>query len=78
MSAMGEHEFVGTLPEKAKYWRTKKNDYNLHEAKKILGLSIGYISDLENEKEDFNERIFFKYHRADPALFPLSDANLLL
>lgn len=70
--------FTNVLPEKIKYWRTKKNDYGLHEAKAILGISIGYISDLENGKLEMTMNVFRKYHEADPDLFPLTDASLLI
>lgn len=71
-------EFIKGLAGKFLDWRTKKNDFTLHEAKKLLGLSIGYISDLENGKLDATTNVFLKYNAVDGEMFPLSDANLLI
>lgn len=71
-------DIPASLHEKFKYWRKTKNNFRLHEAKDLLGLSVSYISDLENGKEEVSKRVFRAYHAADPDLFPLTDANLML
>lgn len=70
-------EFDRSLPGLAKKWRTEYNDFTLHQAKNILNLSIGYISDLERGKVEFSKAVFLSYHLAEPDLFPMTLASEL-
>lgn len=66
------------LRDRIKKWRSEKNDFTLMQAKELLGFSIGYISDLENGNYEITSPVYRAYHKADPDMFPLSDAGLLI
>lgn len=70
------------LPQRLEDWRLRDNHtgekLTLQEAKAILGISIGYISDLEAGKQPVTMRVYQKYNAAAPHLFPLTQAGLLL
>lgn len=77
-----EHEpekqpVIPPLNAKVAAWR-KKMGLTLHATRDLIGLSVGHICDLENGKEPVTPRTFRKYHDADPAFFPLSDAGLMI
>lgn len=64
-------------------WRTGENNplrrkMTLHEAKAILGLSIGYISGLERGMNVITLDVYRKYHAADPDTFPTTDVGMLI
>ncbi len=70
------------LNERLKLWRKGQNDsgekMTLHQAKNVLGISIGYISDLEAGKLPIGMKVYKKYNHADPVRFPVADVGLLL
>ncbi len=70
------------MHQRMEAWRKGQNPtgkkMTLHSAKERLGLSIGYISDLESGKVPVTMQVYRKYHEADPAAFPVADAGLLI
>lgn len=65
------------LSERLAAWRANKR-LTLHQAAALVGLSVGYICDLEKGKEPVTTAVFRKYHGADATAFPIADAGLLI
>ncbi len=61
-----------TMNEKARKWRQKQG-YTLAEGAKALGISIGYLSDIETGKRGFSLNIIRTYMEADPKVFKFHD-----
>ncbi len=80
------NENLHPLAARLRDWRKNKTEggnaksrkMSLHETKAIVGLSVGYISDLETGKVPVTMEVYRKYHAVDPRTFPLADAGLLL
>lgn len=68
--------FDPSLPGLAKAWREDEG-LTLHQAKVRLGMSVGYISDLENGNVPWSDRAFLRYHRQSSDRFPLALASQL-
>lgn len=70
------------LNQRLKLWRKGQNHVGhkmtLEQAGYLLGLSIGYISDLEAGKLTITMSVYRKYNLADPEHFPVADVGLLL
>ena len=66
-----------TPGERAKQWRAREN-LNLEQAREKIGLSIGYISDLENGVCVMSNKAYKKYNAVAPDLFPLAEMGLLI
>lgn len=69
--------FDKSLPALAKKWRKEVMNIKLEQAKHILGMSIAYISELENGVVEFSDRAFLAYHRVAPEMFPMELASKL-
>jgi len=63
-------EFASELSALIKQWRLDAG-WTLHQARAETGLSIGYISDLENGKVEFSDMVFLRYHKLDPDIFSI-------
>lgn len=66
-----------TPGERAKAWR-KREDLTLEQAREKVGLSIGYISDLETGVCTMSNKAYKRYNHVAPDLFPLQEMGLLI
>lgn len=82
MDAGDQQRNYPTLNAKIKAWREGANKQGrkitLFEIRDTMGISVGYMSDIETGKAEVTKSIFRKFHTADPDFFPLSDAGLMI
>lgn len=63
--------------ERARFWREREN-LTVAEACERLGVkSPGYLCDIESGKENFGHKMYVRYNKQDPELFPMDQIGEL-